>query len=64
MPDDLEMFRERCAARALLWALGELSMPEAVDVLHDWSVGRGLVRELGQDAVQAEIARAFREVRP
>lgn len=64
MPTDIEVFRERCQARALLWALGELSMPEAVDALHEWSVGRGLVRELGQDAVQAEIARAFREVRP
>jgi hypothetical protein len=39
-------------------------MPEAVDALQEWLVGRGLVRELGQDAVQAEIARAFREVRP
>jgi hypothetical protein len=64
MPTDLEMFRERCQARALLWALGELSMPEAVDALHEWSVGRGLVRELGQDAVQAIIAEAFAEVRP
>jgi hypothetical protein len=64
MPTDLEIFAERCQARALLWALGELSMPEAVDAPHDWSVGRGLVDRLGQDAVQAIIAQAFAEVRP
>lgn len=64
MASDIEIFRERCQARALLWALGELSMPEAVDALHEWSIGRGLVRELGQDAVQAIIAKAFAEVRP
>lgn len=63
MPTDIEVFRERCQARALLWALGELSMPEAVDALHEWSVGRGLVRELGQDKVQALIAEEFSKVR-
>jgi len=63
MPSDLEIFKGRCEARALLYALGELEMPEAVDALHEWSVGRGLVRELGQDAVQAIIAEAFGSIR-
>jgi hypothetical protein len=46
-----------------LWAAGELSLHDAVDVLQADAVRDGLVAEIGQDAVQAIMAKAFEAVR-
>ena len=57
--DMLDAFTERAGARALLWAVGEFEMAEAVDPLqHDAERG-GLVKRLGQNRVQAILARSF-----
>jgi hypothetical protein len=62
-PDKIKVFVELCWARALLWAEGEYSLQQAVDSLQDWAVKRGLVREIGQDGVQAIMANSFRMIR-
>jgi hypothetical protein len=62
-PSALEIFIARCEARAVLWAAGELSLHDAVDVLQADAVRDGLVAEIGQDAVQAIMAKAFEAVR-
>lgn len=59
----LEVLRELAAARAQLFAVGEYSLQEAVDFLQAWAMRNGLVRQIGQDAVQKIIAGAFQEVR-
>jgi hypothetical protein len=58
----LEVFRARAEARALLWQAGEFDLHEAVDVLQAAAVRDGLIDAIGQDAVQAIIAEAFRKV--
>jgi hypothetical protein len=62
--DPCEVFRARCEARALLYVAGELDLHEAVDVLQAHAIASGLVPQIGQDAVQAIMAAAFRPVRP
>jgi hypothetical protein len=62
-PDPLAVFIARCEARALLWQAGELDLHEAVDKLQADAVASGLVAQLGQDAVQAVMAKAFAAVR-
>jgi hypothetical protein len=62
-PGPTEIFRARCEARAKLWQCGELSLHEAVDALQADAVASGLVREIGQDAVQQLISDAFIVVR-
>jgi hypothetical protein len=62
-PDPLEVFRERCEARALLFANGQMSLHEAVDELQNAAVGRGLIDLVGQDQVQAIMGAAFATVR-
>jgi hypothetical protein len=57
--DPVAAFTLRCEARALLWRLGELELQDAVDVLQADAVFDGLVDQLGQDAVQEIMARAF-----
>ncbi len=57
------VFGARCEARALLYAAGELSLHEAVDVLQDDAVTSGLMDAIGQDSVQAILATAFRKAR-
>jgi hypothetical protein len=47
----------------MLFAIGELELREAVDALQIFAVEAGLVDEIGQDAVQAIMAEAFRRVR-
>ena len=59
----IEIFRERCEARALLWACGQLHLHVAVDVLQQWAVEQGLVKEIGQDAVQGLMVEAFAALR-
>jgi hypothetical protein len=58
-PDRLEVFCARCWARAVLFAAGEIELPEAVDGLQAAAESSGLVEALGQDEVQAVIAAAF-----
>jgi len=60
-PSALEVFIAE--ARALLWQACEFDLHEAVDELQRAAERDGLVAELGQDAVQAIIAKAFEAVR-
>jgi hypothetical protein len=62
--DLLTVFAERASARAFLWAIGEFDMPEAVDPLQHDATRDGLVRRIGQDAVQAMLANAFAAFAP
>jgi hypothetical protein len=55
----IDVLTARAEARAYLWAVGELDMVDAVDVLEEYARRAGLIREIGQDAVQAIIAGAF-----
>lgn len=57
--DLVDAFTERAGARAFLWAIGEFDMPEAIDPLQHDAERDGLVRDIGQDRVQAILARAF-----
>jgi hypothetical protein len=57
--DVLDAFTERAGARAFLWAVGEFEMAEAVDRLQHDAERDGLVQHIGQDRVQAILARAF-----
>jgi hypothetical protein len=59
----LEVFRERCAARASLFANNMMDLIEAVDGLQQAAERTGLVDELGQDGVQRLMATAFAPVR-
>lgn len=59
----LQVFAERCEARALLWASGGLSLHDAVDKLQFDAVRDGLVREFGQDQIQRIMAQAFEKRR-
>lgn len=60
----IEVFALRCWARARLYAEGELELHDAVDKLQASAETSGLVDAHGQDAVQAVMADAFREVCP
>ena len=55
----IEIFRERCEARAMLVANGLMPLIEAVDGLQAAAERAGLVDELGQDAVQKIMAESF-----
>ena len=57
---DLKGFELRCWARGYLEHHGVMPRQEAVDGLQDLAVDTGLVDTLGQDAVQAMMADAFR----
>ena len=57
-PADI-IFIARAEARALLWQAGEFELQDAVDVLQASAEATGLIAEIGQDAVQAIIAKAF-----
>ena len=58
----IDVFRARCEAKALLVAVGELTLHEAVDELQVSAVASGLVAEIGQDAAQRIMAIAFKTV--
>lgn len=59
-----DAFELRCHARAKLWQDGEIEdLHDAVDPLQAWAMQTGLVRAIGQDAVQAIMAQAFAAVR-
>jgi hypothetical protein len=59
-PAALDAFRERAEARAYLWAVGEYTLAEAVGILQRDAERDGLVKSIGQDAVQQILADAFR----
>jgi hypothetical protein len=61
-PSVLDVFIARAEARALLWQAGEFDLHEAVDELQAAAERDGLVAEIGQDAVQEIITRAFKAV--
>lgn len=61
--DPLDVLAARADARAYLWAIGEYELTEAVDALQAAAVRDGLIDQLGQDAVQAMLADAFRRYR-
>jgi hypothetical protein len=58
----IDVFRERCEARAILVEACALDLHEAGDGLQEAAVATGLVDEIGQDAVQAIMAKAFAQV--
>jgi hypothetical protein len=62
-PSACEVFALRCDARAVLVALGEYTLAEAVDGLQNDAEAQGLVAAVGQDAVQAIMVAAFGAVR-
>ena len=55
----IQVFTERCDARALLWAACQIDLHTAVDVLQHSAERTGLVDEFGQDHVQRVMADAF-----
>jgi hypothetical protein len=57
--DALAALELRAAARARLWAEGELDLHDAVDALQASAERDGLIDRIGQDAVQAIMATAF-----
>jgi hypothetical protein len=61
--DPLTAFTARAEARALLWQANEFDLHEAVDVLQRDAERTGLVDAIGQDRVQALLAKAFQKVR-
>ena len=61
--DKTNTFIALCWSRAQLYAAGTIGLHDAVDSLQEWAVEKGLVAEIGQDAVQALMSDAFMEVR-
>jgi hypothetical protein len=57
--DPLDVFAERAVARAYLFGAGALELAEAVDVLQHHAERDGLVKHIGQDAIQTILAKAF-----
>jgi hypothetical protein len=58
--DKAAVFKALCESRALRWRRKEWEwIGHAVDPLQQWAVENGLVRLIGQDAVQAIMAEAF-----
>lgn len=55
----IDVLGARAEARAYLFAIGDMEIADAVDELQDYAFRVGLVRDIGQDAVQAIIAAAF-----
>jgi hypothetical protein len=62
-PALVDVLAARAAARAYLFAIGGMEMADAVDELESYAHSSGLVRDIGQDAVQAIIATAFEPYR-
>jgi hypothetical protein len=59
--DTLEVFKERCWARALLVREGAMAFHEAVDGLQNAAEAYGLVERIGQDEIQRVLAEAFNQ---
>jgi predicted P-loop ATPase len=58
----VEVLKLRASARAYLCAAGESNFEEAVSPIRDYAQQSGLLRGLGQDAVEAIIAAEFNAV--
>lgn len=56
-----EEFRERCRVAAVRFRKQRGWIGYVVDPLQAWAVKKGLVRKIGQDAVQAIMAEYFGE---
>jgi hypothetical protein len=59
-PTVLDVFWALAETRAHLAHRGEISLHDAVDGLQEHALSRGVIAEVGQDAVQAIMAEAFR----
>jgi hypothetical protein len=59
LPDPLDVFRERCEARAYLVSIGDLELCDAVDGLQADAEFDGLIDQFGQEAIQQIMAIAF-----
>ena len=59
----LDVFRLRCECRVTLVDACLMNLAEAVDGLQAAAVRYGLIKEIGQDHVQAIMAEAFERVR-
>jgi hypothetical protein len=55
----IEVFRERCEARATLCANGVMPLIEAVDGLQEAAAAQGLLKRYGQDEIQQIMAESF-----
>jgi hypothetical protein len=55
----LEIFRERCEARAHLCANGLHDLQDSVDVLQESAAAQGLVALYGQDEIQQILSESF-----
>jgi hypothetical protein len=55
----IEIFRERAEARAVLCANGLMPLQDTVDGLQEVAAAQGLLREYGQDSIQAILAESF-----
>ena len=58
-PSAIDVFRERCEARAILVNACIYDLQDAIDGLQADAVRTGLVDEIGQDPIQRMIAEAF-----
>jgi len=58
-----DIFRERCDARAILYAASVFDLHTAVDVLQTDAKRPGLIDQIGQNRVQEIMAAAFHAVR-
>jgi len=58
-PAPLDVLKLRAWARAYLYAIGELTLHEAVDVLQRDAQRDGLVKQIGQDGVHKILSDAF-----
>jgi NADH:ubiquinone oxidoreductase subunit B-like Fe-S oxidoreductase len=59
MPAPIDVFRERCEARAALVVNGYLDLQTAVDQLQEAAAAQWLVATHGQDRVQEIMSEAF-----
>jgi hypothetical protein len=57
--DLVDAFTDRAGARAYLWSIGQYELHEAVDELQFDAKLSGLIKCIGQDAVQQIMAAAF-----
>lgn len=57
--DALEVFRERCEARAVLVSNSLMPLIEAVDGLQESAAAQGLLKKYGQDRIQEILAESF-----
>jgi hypothetical protein len=59
--DAINRFREHCAVAALAYAFGASTLIDLADDCQFYALRSRLVAALGQDAVQAIMAAAFRK---